>query len=203
MNYGQFRDQVLKILNQHTVAGTRVADSYNNQADYLERIPALLNDAILEIATTARKIPATLTTGSLRAEQVGRQVRYELPGDFYQFVSGSVVKTTDGRVLHCNQYDLLGRKYLLLPKEEAGDYIITYYRYPNLVRSKPRDTDPLDNAPETHQAAAFYVAAHLVVHDDAFLYASFYNKYEDKLSKMGPGVSADVSQVVDAYSFFG
>lgn len=203
MNYGQVRDQVLKLLNQHTVAGSQVADSYNNQADYLLRIPALLNDAMMEIATTARKIPSTLNLGELFSEDLGAVIRYELPGNFYQFVSGSVVKTADGKLLHTNQYATQGRRYLVVPKAEAGDYCITYYRYPELLGSKPKDSDVLDNEPETHLAAAYYVAAYLVIHDDPFLYASFYNKYEDKLSKMGPGVTAEIAQVADNYGFFG
>lgn len=203
MNYGQVRDQVLKLLNQYTAAGNPVADSYNNQADYLARIPGLVNDAVMEIATTARKIPATLNLGELYPEEVGGQVRYELPGNFYQFVSGSVVKTHTGKLLHTNQYSTQGRKFLLVPKGEAGDYTVTYYRYPELLGEEPRDTDELDNAPETHYAVAFYVAAYLVNHDDFSLSALFNNAYEDKLAKMGPGVSAEVRRVADVYGFFG
>jgi len=203
MNYGQVRDQVLKLLNQHTVAGVPVLDSYNNQADYLQRIPALVNDAMLEISTTARKIPATLNLAQLRSEDLGRQVLFVLPDNFYQFVSGSVVKTTDGRALHSNEYTLHGRRYLIVPKEEAGDYTVSYYRYPMLLSETPADGDELDNAPETHQAAAFYAAAHLAIHDDAFLYQALYNKYEDKLAKMGPGVSVETAPVADVYNFFG
>ena len=202
MNYGQVRDQVLKLLNQHTVAGSKVADSYNNQADYLDRIPGLVNDAMVEIATTARKIPATLSLGELCSEDFGEMVRYELPGNFYQFVSGSVVKTQNGKMLHTNQYRTQGRKFLLVPKNEAGNYMLTYYRYPELLREEPRDTDELDNEPETHYAVAFYVAAYLVSHDDFSLSALFNNAYEDKLSKMGAGVHADVGQVADVYGFF-
>ena len=45
MKYGELRDQVLKLLNQYTVAGDPVAETYNNQADYLKRIPTFANDA--------------------------------------------------------------------------------------------------------------------------------------------------------------
>lgn len=203
MNYGQVRDQVLKLLNQETIAGAPIPGSYNNQQDYLNRIPTLVNDAMMEIATTARKIPATLNLNELFYEDLGRVVRYELPGNFYQFVSGSVVKTADGVVLHSNVYSTQDKKYLLVPKDEAGDYSVTYYRYPMVLDSKPDDRDELDNAPETHPAVAFYVAAHLVIHDEPFLYASFYNKYEDKLLKMGPGVSVEVRSTDDVYGFFG
>ena len=205
MNYGQVRDQILKLLNQYTRAGTPVDGSYNNQQDYLNRIPDLVNDAMLEIATTTRKIPAVLNLEGLYGEELGENgdVLYELPSDFYQLISGSVVTTREGKVLHTNEYTLQGRKYLAVPREEAGNYTFSYYRYPTLLPNNPADTAQLDNAPETHFAIPFYVAAMLVIHDDAFLYASFYNKYEDKLAKMGPGITAEVSPTQDVYSFFG
>ena len=52
-------------------------------------------------------------------------------------------------------------------------------------------------------AVAFYVASFLVAQDDSFLCSLFYNKYEDKLSKMGSGVTAEIRPVDDAYRFFG
>ena len=60
MTYEQVKNQTLKLLNQYSVAGNKVEGSYNNQADYLKRIPELVNDAMVEIATTARKIPQTV-----------------------------------------------------------------------------------------------------------------------------------------------
>lgn len=203
MNYGQVKKAVLQLLNQYSIAGTQVPGSYNNQQDYILRIPALVNDAVMEIATTARKIPATLQLGDLPRVELGKEVEYRLPADFYQFVSGSVVRTVDGRVLHTNLYAQKERKYLRVPKDEAGSYEVSYYRYPMLLGDSPADTDELDNEPETHYAIPFYVAAHLVVHDEAFLYQVFYNKYEDKLAKMNSGLSAEVRSVDDSYGFYG
>ena len=61
MTYKEFQNRVLMLLDRYSVAGTRVAASYSNQEDYLLRIPGLYNDAIIEISTTALKIPAVLT----------------------------------------------------------------------------------------------------------------------------------------------
>lgn len=203
MNYVELKSQVLKLLNQYSVAGKQVAVSYNNQQDYLNRIAALANDATMEIATTGRKIPATLSLDTLEREDLGQVSRYKLPENFYQFKTGSTMVTTnEGDVLHTNFYSLEGKKFLLIPNREieAGkSYSLTYYRYPVLLSAKPADTDELDNEPETHVAVAFYVAAFLVIHDDNFLFASFYNKYEDKLQKMGAGFSAEVIAVDDMY----
>jgi hypothetical protein len=209
MTYGQIKNQVLQLLNQYTVAGTHVASSYNNQQDYLNRIPSLVNDALIEIATTMRKIPAFLTISEDDDyEEFGDRVKIELPEDFYQFKTGDTfLKTEEGHVFHTNRYQIQGRNYLLIPRRELEKhktYTLTYYRYPRLLdltATIDEDTE-LDNVPETHTAIPFYVAAFLVIQDDAFLYASFYNKYEDKLQKMLPDLSAEARQTADDYTFY-
>ena len=205
MTYGQVRDRVLQLLNQYTVAGTHVAASYNNQQDYLNKIPGLVNDAMLEIATTMRKIPAFfILDANGDYEEFGNWAKFELPENFYQFLTGETFLTTqEGYTFHTNLYRYQGRNYLLVPKKElehGGRYTITYYRYPTPLSDTPQATDELDNAPETHTAIPFYVAAFLVIHDDSFLYASFYNKYEDKLQKLLPDVRAEARPVDDVYN---
>ena len=210
MTYGQVREQILQLLNQYTVAGTHVAPSYNNQQDYLNRIPSLVNDALMEIATTSRKINAYMVLDfDGDYEEFGDWAKFELPEDFYQFKTGDTfIITKNDHAFRTNLYTISGRKYLLVPLkalEKGGKYNITYYRYPRLLdleNLSDEMTQELDNVPETHTAIPFYVAAFLVIHDDSFLYASFYNKYEDKLAKMVPDMSAEVHQVADGFSFF-
>lgn len=204
MNYGQIKRAVLKLLNQYSVAGTLVPGSYNNQQDYINRISALVNDASVEIATSARKIPEMLRLSELEAEDLGETLRYRLPEDFYQFVSGDTTITTcAGAVLHTNRFDYQGRKYLLLRKDEAalGEHTITYYRYPRLLRDDPSDSDELDNTVEVHHAIPFYVAAMLAAHDNPFVCSLLNDKYEDKLARMSTGVSAEIHPVSDVYNF--
>lgn len=201
MTYGQCRDFILKLINQYSVAGTNVDPSYNNQQDYLNRIPQIINDAMVEISTTVKKIPVTLNLTTLEGEDLGKSVRYELPENFYQFRSGDIVKTDDGRVLHTNYYTIYGKKYLVIPKKEVDDYSLTYYRYPMLLDENPDEDDELDNVLEVHQAIPYYVASMIVSYDDSFLCSLFANKYNDKLQLMHDGISAEVHPIVDAYSF--
>ena len=202
MTYKEAKEQVLKLLNQYTKAGDAISALYNNQQDYLVRIPSFINDAMMEIATTARKIPTSLNLDALPHMDLGEDVRIELPSNFYQFKSGDTVKTDDGRVLHTNQYSLLGKRYIVIPKRELDNVRITYYRYPFLLEENPDDAATLDNAPETHFAVPFYVAAMLVAHDDAFLCSLFMNKYNDKLQNMHSGITAESHATNDAYGFF-
>lgn len=203
MNYGQARDQVLRLLNQYTVAGVPVPETYNNQKDYLLRIPGLLNDAMMEIATTVRLIGVTVALNTLESTDLGQQIRYTMPQDFYRLRSGDVVRTVEGQVLHTRHYLLQGKSYLLVPKEEAGDFSVTYYRYPTLLPDKPSDTAPLDNTPETHLALPYYAAAMLCAHDEPYLSALLQNKFADRVRAMGPGITAEAAQTADVYGFFG
>lgn len=204
MTYLELKNSVLRLLNQKTIAGDEVADTYNNQADYIDRIASLANDCMMEVSTSVRKIQTTMRLCMLPREDLGKQIRYRLPMDFYQFKTGDTlkkIKTDEGVWLHSNTYMLNGRKYLYIPSKEDGDYQITYYRYPHLLDEYPAPDDELDNTPEVQQAIPYYVAALLVVHDDAFLYATFYNKFEDKLARMIPDIAVDVAPVADAYAF--
>lgn len=198
MNYGRLRDKVLQLLNQYTVVGGQIPDSYNTQIDYKLRIPELCNDAMMEISTTMMKIPEVIEADSLPHEHLGRLIRYELPDDFYQLKSGGVMVVDHCDYRHTNDYKLQGRKYILLP-DHCRLYTLEYYRYPRLLKPSPADTDRLDNEEIVHSAIPYYVAAYLVAHDDAFLYATFYNQYADKLDKMSPGITAEVDQVNDVY----
>ena len=56
MTYGQMRDRILMLLNQYSIAGGKIKVTYNNQADYLARVPAAVNDALVYLATTARRL---------------------------------------------------------------------------------------------------------------------------------------------------
>lgn len=217
MTYQEVKKQVLKLLNQYTIAGTTVADTYNNQADYIKRIPGLINDAMMELSTTVRKIEARceLTEeGVVDADDsvVGdvavsdHQVVYCLPEDMYQFPSGSVFRYRDGTNGDLQRFSLFmlrGRKCIVLPKRalKAGGSLI-YYRYPVLLPEEDADIDPtaeLDNVPEVHRAIPYYVAGTLALHDDPFLASTLMNAYEDKLAKMQPEITAETGPVRDVY----
>lgn len=202
MTYKQVRDLTLKLLMQYSIAGSTIPGVYNNQQDYLLRIPGLVNDAVMEIATTVRKIPEFVDLSAAPKEEFGNQVRVTLPDDFYQFMSGSVMKTKRGELVHTNAFRIQGKNYMLLPKDELENYQIIYYRYPKQLSENPADEDELDNVPETHHAIPYYVASMLVSYDDAFLCSLMMNAYNDKVQKMYPDIAAEAHQVSDRYSFY-
>jgi hypothetical protein len=207
MTYKQVKNQVLKLLNQYTVAGNSVAESYNNQADYIKRIPSLINDAMMEISTTARKIEEVLElTPESAAEVTDQEYRFAMPSNFFQFKSGDNFIHFRDREYRHRVYVYRGQNYITLPKtlvEECSPLLI-YYRYPNLLDETGAEIVPgtvLDNAPEVHRAIPYYVAGTLALHDDAFLASTLMNAYEDKLAKMEPQIVVEAAPVQDAYRF--
>ena len=197
MKYSDIKREVLSHINQYTMAGALVAPSYNNQADYLNRIPVLLNEALVNIRTLVKPIPVLLPLSN--GESYGGMMRYELPKDFWSLRTGGVSVIRDGRFQRTNQYRLQGRKYILVP--EDGDYTVEYYSYPVQLPldSTLTDSYEVDEDPEVIHAATYYASAYLVLQEDEFAYASLYNDYESRLSRISPGITAEVQPVDDVY----
>lgn len=202
MNYGQLRDHVLKLINQYSIAGNKIASSYNNQQDYLNRIPAFANDAMMEIATTVRKIPTIVKVADLPCEDLGEDIRFTMPADFYQLKSGDTIRLQDGHVIPEGGFMQVASRYVIVKKDIAEQAMeLTYYRYPHPLKAQPNDEDVLDNDVDTHYAIPYYVASFLVPDDNEYLSSMLYNKFEDKLGKLTNVISADITKVTDAYGY--
>ena len=208
MTYQECKNQVLKLLNQYTIAGGSVPVSYNNQEDYIRRIPGLINDAMMEISTTVRKIEESMELTAAAAESsTDREFTYVLPENFYQFKSGDNFLLLWGRERRNQAYAYHGRKRIVVPRvlvEKCSPELI-YYRYPTLLNEDDDQVDPdteLDNVTEAHRAIPYYVAGTLALHDDPFLSATLMNGYEDKLAKMEPPITVEQAPVQDMYDFY-
>lgn len=58
MLYSEIKRAVLSRIHQYSIAGKQVAPSYNNQADYVNRIPVFVNEGLMAICTSVKPIPA-------------------------------------------------------------------------------------------------------------------------------------------------
>ena len=201
MKYADIKRAVLSHINQYTMAGAQVAQTYNNQADYLNRIPVLVNEALVNIRTLVKPIPVVYSLDY--GEPYGGMMRYELPTDFWSLRSGGVSVIRDGKFRKTNQYRLQGKKYILVP--EDGSYTVEYYRYPVQLPLDNTLTDSyeLDEDPEVIQTATYYASAYLVLQEDEFAYATLYNDYESRLGRISPGITAEVQPVEDSYGTWG
>ena len=202
MTYGEVRDASLQLINQYSIAGTKIPESYNNQRDYLNRIPFLVNDAQMYAATHGRRIPATVSLGDLGRTVIGKYVRYQMPGDFYQFKSLSVL-TYAGETRRLPFVRTEPPKSFLLPDSVSPDSetVVEYYRFPAPVFTPPFDGQLLDNTPDVQQILPYYVAAHLVLADDAYLQATLYNEFETRLSRVSDPATVEQSPIEDCYGF--
>ncbi len=152
MTYGEVKKAALLLINQYSIAGNEIANSYNNQEDYLKMIPSLVDAAEYEIATTMRPIPASRI---VRA----REGHIPPPSDCFRMLAQREV-LDDGRVR------------------------IHYFRFPRCLGEDPADCKKLDNSPDTHRAIPYYVAAHLVLDDDAYKHQVLFNEWRQRLGEL-------------------
>lgn len=200
MDYKWARDFTLELMNQYSIAGGEIAETYNNQSDYLRRIPKLLNDAQVYVATNAGKIRTITDLKSLKRTRMGSWFTYQLPEDCWQVCSGGLIRTDGDRFQRYHKYHLVGDNGIAVPGELDGDMHLEYYRYPALLGQEPADDVKLDNTVEAQMVLPYYVAAHLVMHDDAFAYSALLNEFEAKLARLGERLQTDMNVVEDSYS---
>lgn len=213
MKYSDVKRHVLELINQSTIAGENVPLSYNNQADYVRRIPALLNQGITKIrGTRLPKINNMQLTGG---ELHGSFVKYALPADCRELISGGIRRMGDcGRGLFAvpgNQWFIQGGQ-LWLPADHTSDgtpcpvednpgnwYSIEYRAFSPQYPIDPADDYALDERSDVIQAAEYYAAAMLVIMEDQFTYGQLMNEYESRLAAMMPPVTAEMHPIQDVY----
>lgn len=200
MNYKWARDFTLQLLGQYSVAGSEVKTSYNNQADYVKRIPKLLDDAAVLLATGAGKIRTVTELKSLTKRRLGQWVLYQLPEDCWQVCSGGLIRTDREQLHRYSRYRLLGDNGIAVPQTLDGEMWLEYFRYPALLGDDPRDTASLDNTVEVQMALPYYAAALLVMGDDSFAYSALMNEFEAKVSRMGELPQGELTVIEDDYS---
>lgn len=200
MNYKWARDFTLELINQYSIAGSPIPNSYNNQADYVARIPKLMDDAQMYVATNQGRIRTVEPMVNLDWQRRGEWKVFQLPDDCWQVCSSGIIRLEDGHFQRYHRYHLIGDRSIMIPAELDGDLQLEYFRYPNLLGPKPNDEAPLDNTPVAQMALPYYVAAHIVMHDDEFAYQALYNEFEAKLARLAEVPKAEVATVEDAYS---
>lgn len=204
MTYGEIKKLVLDLIFSDTIAGDQIPNTYNNQADYVKAIPSLINDGQIYVATTVKRIPAMhpLTTPAYSTE--GFDV-YLLPKNCWRMMHGGLMHERKDEFGHptitrFHDYKLFGGDKLYIPKGMTG-LTLEYWRYPAHLKDNPKDFEELDNTEEVHAALAYYVAAELLMYDDAFRHATLWNAWEARLARMTEPVFVESGEVEDAYGF--
>ena len=200
MNYKWARDYILELINQYSIAGAVTPESYNNQADYLARIPKLLNDAQIYVATTVGKIRAVEELENLSCDDNGKWLVYTMPGDFWQLCSGGLIRyDEDNELERCNLYHAIGANQIAVSKSVSGNMSAEYYRLPRPLSENPADDEPLDNTIPAQMALPYYVAAHLVMYDNSYAYQALMNEFETRLARLAESPTIIYGTVADTY----
>ncbi|MCR5663557.1 MAG: hypothetical protein K6G17_01610 [Oscillospiraceae bacterium] len=205
MNYGQLKSMALQLIFSESIAGAPIPESYNNQADYIRAIPALANDGMMAIATSAKRIPAIVPLADLERQSLGDCSLYTLPEDCWQLMNGGLIWRGPERAQDAWQryhgYRLYMNRRLLLPDglPNLGTMLVEYYRYPHTLPERPADGEALDNTPETHGVLAYYVAAQLVMYDDPARYAFLRSGYETRLLRLREPVTVEYVATENVY----
>ena len=199
MNYKRARDFTLQLINQYSVAGQRIADTYNNQTDYLNRIPALLNDAAMQAATTTAPIRELDSLKNLRCDENGAWLTYTMPENCWQLCSGGLIQYDGETFRRFHRYHPVGRNKIAVPRDLTGEVQVEYLRYPRLLGADPKDEDELDNTTAVQMALPYYAAAQLVMQDDAFAFSALSTEFETRLARLAERPHTDLCTVEDAY----
>ena len=199
MNYQWARDYTLQLINQYSIAGAKIPESYNGQADYIKRIPKLLDDAQVYAATTSACIRDLEPLDAMPCDENGGWLVYTLPKNCWQLCSGGLVRYDGETFQRFHRYHPVGGRKIAVPKELKGELSVEYFRYPRLLGETPGDTDELDNTVPVQMALPYYAAAYLVLQDDAYAHQRLKTEFETRLARMGERPHADVNLVEDVY----
>lgn len=201
MNYKKARDITLQLINQYSVSGTPISDTYNGQSDYLKRIPNLLNDAAMQAATTTAPIRVLDALKNLRCDDNGAWLVYTMPDDCWQISSSGLIQYDGETLRRFHGYHPVGANKIAVPKDLTGEVQVEYFRYPRMLSESPKDEDELDNTSAVQLALPFYAAAQLVMQDDAFAFSALSNEFESRLARLAERPHADCNTVENVYGW--
>ena len=68
-----------------------------------------------------------------------------------------------------------------------------------MVNANTPDSMELDNTPDVHQCLVYYVAANLLIYDDAYRYTVFMNEYKERMSRLKEPVWIEPGPIEDIY----
>lgn len=205
--YRDIKKEILDLIFSDTIAGDEIALSYNNQEDYVQAIPRLINDAQTYVATTVKKIPATFALDHPTGK-IGEFDVYTMPANFWTLMAGGLLHggrdpfTGQHTLVRFNGFRLIGGNQICVPHGMKG-LVAEYYRFPDMLEDEPEDDTELDNTLEVQTAIPYYVAAQLVLYDDYFRYSALFNSWEARLARITEPMFTEVHLVEDVYGGFG
>lgn len=208
MTYSEFEKLVLRHIDQYSVAGDVVPDTYNNQIDDRQRIVELCNIALRTIATQGEKITDIIDPDKYDGKHDLKNgwTQIDMPSDFYAVHTGIPKFEREWWFDHRHQnfvqsmhYRYLNNRSILVPTRELHKMLIEYFRFPRTVRGNADEV--LDCSESAAQAASYYVASQLVREENAYLYQALNNEFESMMARLEKPISTEYSETEDVYGF--
>jgi len=205
MTYGELKTKVLNLIFSYSIAGDEIKLSYNNQEDYVNMIPPLLS-SVQAYIYQIKKIRDSIQLRDLEKEDNGTTYTYTLPDDCMKVVPGIIIPRggSYGPVFERRMdYKLFGGDKMIAPKSYPDNAILEYEKRAVPVPQNVPDHYVLKNTEEVNEIIPFYIAAFVVMHDDAFKYAALYNEFETRLQRLQTNPPyVEINEVFDVYGGF-
>lgn len=205
MTYGELKNRVLQYIFSYSIAGDEIQLSYNNQEDYVKQIPGLLNSAQTYIYQV-KHFEAAVKLSDLAREDFGDSDMYILPDDCLKMKPGLILPQGGGfrpQFVRFNNYKLFGGNKLLVPKGMGDKLLMEYWKRSVPLPENIPDSYVLKNTDEVNELLPFYIAAFVVMYDDAFRYSALYNEFETRLQRLAPNPTyVEENEVFDVYMGF-
>ena len=195
--YRELKRKVLELINQYSVAGETISPAYNNQSDYIARIPGLINDALQRIRTEARPRVSTYMFSN-GGTLYGDMKMHSLPMGYRGVKTGGVYRISEGKFEPFGGYRLIGETSVLFP-DDGASYMMEYYAAPDYIPENPSDEYDMDEDPEILTAACYFAAAMLVVDRNEYHYTVLYNEFQRRVAGMVRPPTAEISTITDVY----
>lgn len=206
MTYGQFKDRVLQLIFSYSIAGDNIELSYNNQADYVKMIPALLNTCQSYIYQIKHFEDSIMIKDLDWEDMEGGMRLYHLPDDCLKMKPGLIIprhRRFERAFERFNNYRLFGGDKFMAPANLPENTIMEYWKRGLPIPDDPPDSYVLKNTDEVNDIMPFYVAAFLVMYDDAFRYSALYNEFETRLQRLMTNPAyTETNEVFDVYGGF-
>lgn len=209
MDYAQIKRIVLELINQYSIGGSQISPAYNNQSDYIHRIPNLINQAFSDIhRVVPRRMEFRISPRSGEPLDPGSHWGlWTMPSDCRTMVSGGVTMLDgDGTPVPFPLFRMLnGGRSIAMPVLRAEydkcSFLVEYEAEPEQLpvdpgnAAVPADTYELTEDTDTIQTACVYAAAMLLMLEDEYAYDALHAEYQRRLAAMRPPVTAEYVDV--------
>lgn len=173
MTYGESKKQILALIEEYSPTNPILTDD----EDIATRLPHLFDLAYQELSQN-KKIVATKTYQE-KEEKEDKYTPYTLPSDLYQIKNVYALDSNNKKILA--DYYTVGNNKIYINDQTEGQTILEYYKYPQTINEKTKDTFYLEIEQDAQSILPYKVADDILKTDPSADYTAFATEYQRKL----------------------